>query len=111
MNSGLTGAQAQNQAQMVMDRNNPRRDWGPSALNVTSQGSISARHLNIHGPDDDAKSADSIFGWAQGLRVTMRAACWGKSASKFRTAGSASPQPQHRSEYRYLAVMRNVYTA
>ena len=42
MNSGLTGAQAQNQAQMVMDRNDPRRDWGPSALNVTSQSTISA---------------------------------------------------------------------
>src|SRR5205823_12202047 len=33
LNSGLTGAQAQNQAQMVMDRNDVRRDWGPSALN------------------------------------------------------------------------------
>ena len=42
MNSGLTGAQAQNQAQMVMDQNDPRRDWGPSALNVTSQSTISA---------------------------------------------------------------------
>ncbi|PWT98112.1 MAG: TonB-dependent receptor [Terriglobia bacterium] len=40
-NSGLTGAQAQNQAQMVMDRNDLRRDWGPSALNVTSQASTS----------------------------------------------------------------------
>ncbi len=42
MNSGLTGAQAQNQAQMIMDRNDPRRDWGPSALNVTSQSTMSA---------------------------------------------------------------------
>ena len=31
MNSGLTGAQANNQAQMVLDRNDLRRDWGPSA--------------------------------------------------------------------------------
>ena len=44
MNSGLTGAQAQNQAQMIMDRNDLRRDWGPSALNVTSQASISGRY-------------------------------------------------------------------
>jgi hypothetical protein len=44
MNSGLTGAQAQNQAQMIMDRNNTRRDWGPSALNVTNQFSLSARY-------------------------------------------------------------------
>jgi hypothetical protein len=44
MNSGLTGAQSQNQSQMAMDRNNPRRDWGPSALNAASQASISARY-------------------------------------------------------------------
>jgi hypothetical protein len=44
MNSGLTGAQAQNQAQMVLDRNDPRRDWGLSALNVTSQSSVSATY-------------------------------------------------------------------
>src|SRR5262249_673843 len=35
MNSALTGAQANNQPQMVMNRLNPRRDWGLSALNVT----------------------------------------------------------------------------
>ena len=44
INSGLTGAQAQNQAQMVMDRNDIHRDWGPSALNVEHQGSISAHY-------------------------------------------------------------------
>jgi hypothetical protein len=44
MNSGLTGAQAQNQSQMVMNRNDLHRDWGPSALNVTSQASISGRY-------------------------------------------------------------------
>ena len=44
LNSGLTGAQANNQAQMIMDRNNLRRDWGPSALNVTHQASLSARY-------------------------------------------------------------------
>ncbi len=44
INSALTGAQANNQAQMVMDRNDLRRDWGPSALNITSQSSISARY-------------------------------------------------------------------
>ncbi len=44
MNSGLTGAQAQNQPQMVLDRNDPRRDWGPSALNPASQASISGRY-------------------------------------------------------------------
>ncbi len=44
INSALTGAQASNQAQMVMDRTDIRRDWGPSAQNVTSQASISARY-------------------------------------------------------------------
>ncbi len=44
VNSALTGAQANNQAQMVMDRTNLRRDWGPSALNAAKQASISARY-------------------------------------------------------------------
>ncbi len=41
MNSGLTGAQAQNQAQMIMNRFDLMRDWGPSALNIEKQASIS----------------------------------------------------------------------
>ena len=44
MNSGLTGAQAQNQAQMVLDRNDLHRDWGPSALNPGSQASMMGRY-------------------------------------------------------------------
>ena len=44
MNSALTGAQANNQAQMVLDRNRPGRDWGRSALNITNQVSISAHY-------------------------------------------------------------------
>jgi hypothetical protein len=44
MNSGLTGAQANNQAQMILDRNDLRRDWGPSALNVTQQATISMHY-------------------------------------------------------------------
>jgi hypothetical protein len=44
MNSALTGAQANNQAQMVMNRNDLRRDWGPSALNATHQASLSGRY-------------------------------------------------------------------
>ncbi len=43
-NSGLTGAQANNQSQMILDRNDLRRDWGPSALTPTSQASISAHY-------------------------------------------------------------------
>lgn len=42
VNSALTGAQAGNQAQMVLDRNDLKRDWGPSALDVKNQASISS---------------------------------------------------------------------
>jgi hypothetical protein len=44
MNSGLTGAQSQNQAQMILDLRDLPRDWGLSALNVASQASISAHY-------------------------------------------------------------------
>jgi len=44
MNSGLTGAQANNQSQMILDRNDLSRDWGPSALNAANQAGISARY-------------------------------------------------------------------
>lgn len=44
MNSGLTGAQSENQAQMVMNRNDLPRDWGPSALNVTHQLALSTTY-------------------------------------------------------------------
>jgi len=44
MNSALTGAQSNNQAQMILNRNDLHRDWGPSALNATSQSSISASY-------------------------------------------------------------------
>jgi hypothetical protein len=43
-NSALTIAQAANQPQMVMDRNDLKRDWGPSALNVRHQASFSAHY-------------------------------------------------------------------
>ncbi len=43
-NSALTIAQAANQPQMVMDRNDLKRDWGPSALNATHQASFSAHY-------------------------------------------------------------------
>jgi len=44
INSGLTGAQANNQAQMVLNRSDLREDWGPSALNAASQASVSANY-------------------------------------------------------------------
>jgi len=41
-NSALTGAQAGNQAQMVLNRNDLGQDWGPSALDIRNQASISS---------------------------------------------------------------------
>jgi hypothetical protein len=44
INSALTGAQASNQAQMVMDPYDIRRDWGPSAYNIPNSASISGTY-------------------------------------------------------------------
>jgi carboxypeptidase family protein len=44
VNSALTGAQADNQAQMVLNRNDLQMDWGLAALNITSQSSISGSY-------------------------------------------------------------------
>jgi hypothetical protein len=41
INSALTGAQATNEAQMVMDPYDLHRDWGPSAYNIPNSASIS----------------------------------------------------------------------
>ena len=43
-NSAPTGAQANNQAQMIENPNNLRMDWGKSAFNVAAQASISASY-------------------------------------------------------------------
>ena len=51
MNSALTGAQADNQVQMILDRYDPQRDWGPSSLNVASQGSVSWTYALPFGRD------------------------------------------------------------
>ena len=63
MNSGLTGAQAQNQAQMIMDRTDVSRDWGPSALNVKNQATFSASYQLPFGRGKrflNSTSADSL---------------------------------------------------
>lgn len=64
MNSGLTGAQANNQSQMVLDRNDLRRDWGPSALTPTSQSSISAHYDMPFGDTKAGGFANKLIsGW------------------------------------------------
>ncbi len=44
MNSALTTAQANNQPQMVLDRNDLHRDWGPSAYNVPNLVNLSGTY-------------------------------------------------------------------
>jgi hypothetical protein len=44
VNSAPTGAQASNQSQMIMDRNDLPRDWGPSALNAPQQVSLTTSY-------------------------------------------------------------------
>ncbi len=63
MNSALTIAQAQNQPQMVMDRNDLRRDWGPSALNPTHQASISGHYDLPFGAGNATGLRKLISGW------------------------------------------------
>ncbi|MEO5922601.1 MAG: carboxypeptidase-like regulatory domain-containing protein [Bryobacteraceae bacterium] len=58
MNSALTGAQANNQAQMLMDRSNLRRDWGPAAFDVRKQSTISFHYDLPFGPGQQFMSAN-----------------------------------------------------
>jgi hypothetical protein len=72
MNSGLTGAQAQNQAQMVMDRNDLPRDWGPSALNIANQLSLSATYTLPFGKNAHGFEGKLIGGWELNSIVTAQ---------------------------------------
>jgi hypothetical protein len=77
LNSGLTGAQAQNQAQMILDRNDLRRDWGPSALDIASKSSIAATYelpfgkgrFAVGGPQSLATKL--VSGWQVNGIVTL----------------------------------------
>jgi len=71
MNSALTGAQSNNQPQMVMDRNDLHRDWGPSALNATSQASISGVYeLPGHGRVFSGWQFSGIATFLSGFPIT-----------------------------------------
>ena len=71
MNSGLTGAQSQNQAQMVMDRNGLPRDWGPSALNAASQLSLSATYELPFGRSVHGIPGKLLGGWQLNSIATL----------------------------------------
>jgi hypothetical protein len=63
MNSGLTIAQAQNQPQMILNRNDLPLDWGPSALNVTSQSSMSITYDLPFARNASGFQAKLLRGW------------------------------------------------
>ncbi len=71
MNSGLTIAQANNQPQMIMDMRDPRRDWGPSALNIANQASISASYELPFGHNLSGVEAKLLRGWQINGIATM----------------------------------------
>jgi hypothetical protein len=63
MNSGLTGAQANNQAQMILNRNDLPLDWGPSALNIANQASISSSYELPFGRGLSGFEGKLVRGW------------------------------------------------
>ncbi|MBV8845320.1 MAG: TonB-dependent receptor [Bryobacterales bacterium] len=71
LNSGLTGAQANNQSQMVMDRLDIRRDWGPSALNITSQASLSGSYELPFGRSMHGFERKLVDGWQVNTIATL----------------------------------------
>jgi hypothetical protein len=71
MNSGLTIAQAQNQPQMILNRNNLPLDWGPAALNVTNQSSMSITYELPFGKNLTGFSGKIISGWQVNGIITL----------------------------------------
>lgn len=63
MNSALTIAQASNEPQMIMDRNDLQRDWGLSALNAAAQSSISGSYELPFGRGTHGLTQRLIAGW------------------------------------------------
>ena len=72
MNSGLTGAQAQNQAQMTMNRNDLSRDWGPSALNVAQQLSLSGTYALPFAKSARGLEGKLLGGWQLNAITTLQ---------------------------------------
>ena len=72
MNSGLTGAQALNQAQMVMNRDDLHSDWGPSALNITSQLNLSATYALPFGKRARGLAEKLFAGWQVNTIITVQ---------------------------------------
>jgi len=71
-NSALTGAQANNQAQMVLDRNDLHRDWGPSAYNVPNQLNISGTYELPFGKGQTGFRSRLLSRWQLNTIVTLQ---------------------------------------
>ncbi len=71
MNSGLTVAQSNNQPQMAMNRFDPRRDWGPSALNPPQEASLSGTYSLPFGKSGGMFERRVIGGWQTNAIVTL----------------------------------------
>jgi hypothetical protein len=71
MNSALTIAQGNNQPQMIMDRTDVSRDWGPSALNVKHQASLSGHYELPFGRGGPSLTKRLAGGWQINSIVTL----------------------------------------
>ena len=77
INSAPTGAQANNESQMVMDRFDLRKDWGPSALNAAQQVHVMGSYELPFGQGKywlgDAKGAEDklVSGWTFNTITTV----------------------------------------
>jgi hypothetical protein len=70
LNSGLTGAQASNQAQMILNRNDLRQDWGPSALSPKYQATISL-HYDLPFRAGQSFASRTLGGWQVDTIATL----------------------------------------
>jgi hypothetical protein len=74
VNSALTGAQASNEAQMVLNRNSLRTDWGPSALNAGQTASFSGHYeLPVRGKVLGGWQLNGIVSLLSGFPITPQA--------------------------------------
>jgi len=78
INSALTGAQANNQPQMVLDPYDVQRDWGPSAYNIANQANFSGTYELPFGKGKPWANNFSSFGnrlvsgWQLNTIVTLQ---------------------------------------
>ncbi|MEO8099362.1 MAG: carboxypeptidase-like regulatory domain-containing protein [Acidobacteriota bacterium] len=71
LNSALTGAQGNNQPQMILDRNDLHRDWGPSALDVKAQSTLTASYALPFGKSGGAVVRKLAGGWQVSSITTL----------------------------------------